>query len=71
MFRTMRREEAEAFVLALLKESGPLTTAGIMEHSRNRGVQCPESTGSFLARLRFEGKIHATYLPERKTWLWR
>ena len=68
--RVMTENEAEGFVTDLLKEKGPLSTAQILDESSGKGLKCPESTGSFLARMRFHGKIQGRFVPEKKAWMW-
>ena len=68
--RVMTEKEAENFVLELLREQGPLSTSNILVESFRKGLKCPESTGSFLARMRFDGRIQGRFVPDQKSWVW-
>ena len=70
MRKTMTPGESDRFVLGLLRRKGPLTTTQIIEEARKNGVKCAESTGNFLAGMKFRGQIRGTLDLKKKAWEW-
>lgn len=67
----MNESEAEAFVVQLLKEMGPLTTMQIEGFARNDHRRCPDQTVLFLTKMRRKGLISGEASLEKRGWLWR
>lgn len=66
----MTDNEAESYIIFLLKTKGPLTTKTIEDHTKSEGRQCPDGTLQFLTKLRFSGKIKGEVSIEKRTWVW-
>jgi hypothetical protein len=69
--RRMTSEEAEGYVLSLLREKGPLTTMEVERLAGQERRRCPDQTVLFLAKMRGKGLIEGEPSIERKGWLWR
>ncbi|MCD6461748.1 MAG: hypothetical protein J7L61_03290 [Thermoplasmata archaeon] len=71
MTRVMSDEEAEEYILAMLREARePLLTREIEERMHRMDGQCPDSSVRFLNRLRLQGKIKGKLSIERRGWIW-
>jgi hypothetical protein len=66
----MNDEEAEAFVIRLLKEQGPLSTMQIEKLARKEHKRCPDQTVIFLTKMRKKGLIKGDASMERRGWVW-
>jgi len=66
----MSGEEAESFVVALLKERGPLTTMQIEKLARREHKRCPDQTVIFLTKMKRKGLIKGEASVEKRGWLW-
>jgi hypothetical protein len=66
----MTAQEAEAFVLALLRDKGPLTTMEVEQLAHEQGRQCPDQTVLFLTKMRKKGLVLGEVSIERRGWLW-
>ena len=66
----MAEGAAEEFVVALLRERGPLTTMDIEIAAAGEKRRCPEQTVLFLSKMRMKGMIHGTVSIERRGWVW-
>jgi hypothetical protein len=66
----MTAEEAEQYVLSLLRVKGPLTTMEIEKLAGEERRRCPDQTVLFLAKMRGKGLIEGEPSAERKGWLW-
>ncbi|HEQ78843.1 MAG TPA: hypothetical protein ENN76_01095 [Euryarchaeota archaeon] len=67
----MSYDEAEDFVLDLLKEKGELTTGDIEDYARTLGKTCPDKTILVLTKLRAKGQILGDFDISRRTWVWK
>lgn len=67
----MNESEAEAFVVQLLREMGPLTTMQIESLARDEHRRCPDQTVLFLTKMRRKGLITGEASLEKRGWLWR
>ena len=70
MSRSMTDEEAEVYILNLLRKKGPLTTKAVEDMTKAEGRQCPDGTMQFLTKLRFSGKIKGEVSLEQRGWIW-
>jgi len=70
MTRSMTAEEAEGYILDLLRKKGPLTTKALEDMTKAEGRQCPDGTLQFLTKLRFSGKIKGEVSVEKRGWIW-
>lgn len=70
MVRTLGVQEAEEYIIDLLKTKGTLKTAEIYQISQEKGVRCPDDTVRFLNKMRIEGKINGQVSIEAKGWIW-
>lgn len=66
----MGEVEAEAYVLELLMERGPMTTMEIEKLARDQHRKCPDQTVIFLSKMRKKGLIKGEASLERRGWLW-
>ncbi len=66
----MSGDEAELFVLSLLKERGPLTTMQIEQAARKKHKRCPDQTVIFLTKMKRKGLIKGEASIEKRGWLW-
>jgi hypothetical protein len=66
----MSGDEAERFVISLLKERGPLTTMQIEKLARKQHKRCPDQTVIFLTKMKRKGLIKGEASLEKKGWLW-
>ena len=66
----MTTEEAEHYVLSLLRVKGSLTTMEIEKLAGDERRRCPDQTVLFLAKMRAKGLIEGEPSTERKGWLW-
>jgi hypothetical protein len=67
----MGEEEAEVYVVRLLRLTGPMTTREIEVATSLEKRRCPDQTVLFLAKMRGKGLIEGAASIERKGWLWR
>lgn len=70
MVQILNEEEAEAYLLELLRERGKMTTRMIDETIQDRALQCPEGTLKHLNKLRIKGMIKGAVSREHKGWVW-
>lgn len=69
--RQLHGEEAEEFIVRLLRDSGrPLTTREVQAETEKRLVRCPDSTVVFLNKLRGRGLVRGEFSAERRAWIW-
>ena len=66
----MQEVEAEAFVIALLKERGPLSTMEIEKLARKEHKRCPDQTVIFLTKMKKKGMIRGEASLEKRGWVW-
>lgn len=66
----MSGDEAERFVITLLKEKGPLTTMQIEKLARREHKRCPDQTVLFLTKMKRKGLIKGEASIEKRGWLW-
>jgi hypothetical protein len=66
----MNNDEAEAFVIRLLKERGPLSTMQIEKLARREQKRCPDQTVIFLMKMKKKGLIDGEASLEKKGWVW-
>ena len=66
----MTDAEAKAFVVALLKDRGPLSTMEIETFARERHTRCPNQTVLYLTKLMHRGVIHGEVSVEKRGWVW-
>lgn len=62
--------EAEAFVLELLRERGPLTTMEVEKLARSQHKKCPDQTVMFLMKMKRKGRLKGEASLERRGWVW-
>ena len=67
----MNASEAEAFVIELLRQRGPLSTMEIEKLARKEHKRCPDQTVIFLTKMRKKGMIKGEASIERRGWVWR
>jgi hypothetical protein len=69
--RCLKGEEADKFIIQLLREAGrPLTTREVQEENQKKLVRCPDSTIVFLNNLRLRDLVHGEMSKERRGWIW-
>ena len=66
----MNDEVAQAFVISLLKEQGPLSTMQIEKLARKEHKRCPDQTVVFLTKMRKKGMIKGDASMEKRGWVW-
>jgi predicted transcriptional regulator len=66
----MNASEAEAFVVKLLMERGPLSTMEIEKFARKEHKHCPDQTVIFLTKMRKKGMIKGEASLEKRGWVW-
>lgn len=66
----MNVDEAEAFVIRLLKEQGPQSTMQIEKLARKQHKRCPDQTVIFLMKMKKKGLIRGEASLEKKGWVW-
>ncbi len=66
----MSGEEAEEFVVTLLKDHGPLSTMQIEKLARKEHRRCPDQTVIFLTKMKKKGLIKGEASIEKRGWLW-
>lgn len=66
----MTEKQAEATVIALLSEKGPMTTAEIERVVASSGRRCPDKTVLFLTKMKGKGLVKGEVSQERRGWLW-
>lgn len=66
----MEDREAEAFVIALLREEGPLTTMEVERLARKEHRKCPDQTVMFLMKMKRKGLLRGEASLERRGWVW-
>ncbi|MCU0860368.1 MAG: hypothetical protein MUE55_07280 [Thermoplasmata archaeon] len=66
----MSEQEAEDYVLDLLRIRGPMTTMEIEEESAKGRRRCPDRTVIFLTKMKRKGMVHGEVSIERRGWLW-
>lgn len=67
----MDEDEAESYVLKLLREKGPMTTMQIEKLARDQRRKCPDQTVIFLTKMRKKGLLKGEASLEHRGWLWR
>ncbi|MBU1914708.1 MAG: hypothetical protein KJ563_05895, partial [Candidatus Thermoplasmatota archaeon] len=66
----MNASEAEAFVIELLRQRGPLSTMEIEKLARKEHKRCPDQTVIFLTKMRKKGMIKGEASIEKRGWVW-
>ena len=66
----MNASEAEAFVIELLRQGGPLSTMEIEKLARKDHKRCPDQTVIFLTKMRKKGMIMGEASMEKRGWVW-
>jgi hypothetical protein len=66
----MSESDAEAFLVDLLRRSGPLSTMQIEVLAGKEHKRCPDQTVIFLMKMKKKGLIQGEASLERKGWLW-
>ena len=66
----MSDDEAEAFVIRLLKEQGPQSTMQIEKLARKEHKRCPDQTVIFLMKRKKKGLRRGEASLEKKGWVW-
>ena len=66
----MSGDDAEKFVISLLKERGPLTTMQIERLARKEHKRCPDHTVIFLTKMKRKGLIKGEASLEKRGWFW-
>ena len=66
----MDEATAEAYVIRMLREGGPMSTMEVEARSRRSGRRCPDQTVIFLAKMRKKCLIKGEASIERRGWLW-
>jgi len=66
----MSGEQAERFVISLLRDHGPLTTMQIEKLARKEHKRCPDQTVIFLTKMKRKGLIKGEASVEKRGWLW-
>jgi hypothetical protein len=66
----MSESVAEAFVIRLLREQGPLSTVQIEKLARKQRKRCPDQTVIFLTKMKKKGLIKGEVSLERRGWIW-
>jgi len=66
----MGTQEAEDYVLRLLRERGPMSTMEIEKLARKEHKRCPDQTVIFLTKMRKKGMIKGEASVEKRGWLW-
>ena len=61
---------AEAFVISLLGERGPLSTMEIEKLARKEHKKCPDQTVLFLTKMKKKGLIRGEASLEKRGWVW-
>ena len=67
----MGREEAEIYVVRLLRLTSPMTIREIEVAASLEKRRCPDQTVLFLAKMRGKGLIEGEASIEKKGWLWQ
>ena len=67
----MTTPEAEAYILALLRDRGALSTMEIEQIAALDSRRCPDRTVVFLAKMRGKGLIEGEVSIEKRGWVWR
>jgi len=67
----MDLEQAELYVVELLRQRGPLSTMEIEKLARTDHKSCPDQTVIFLTKMRKKGLIKGEASVEKRGWLWR
>ncbi len=66
----MSVQDAEAFVISILRDSGPLSTMQIEKLARSEHKHCPDQTVIFLTKMKKKGLIKGEASIERRGWVW-
>jgi predicted transcriptional regulator len=66
----MNVSSAEAFVIELLGDRGPLSTMQIEKLARKEHKRCPDQTVIFLMKMKKKGLIRGEASLEKKGWVW-
>ena len=72
MSRMLSHEEAEQYILAILKEAGkPLSMEEIRTIAKSKeDVDCRDGLPRMLSKMKYKGLIKGELSAERKEWLW-
>jgi len=68
--KVMTSSQAEAMVIRLLSETGPMSTMEIEMAVASVGRRCPDQTVLFLTKMKSRGLIRGEVSQERRGWLW-
>lgn len=68
--KVMSEQEAEGYVLEMLRAHGPMTTMEIEEESAKGRRRCPDQTVIFLTKMKRKGMVLGEVSMERRGWLW-
>jgi hypothetical protein len=63
-------QQAEEFIVSLLRANGPLSTMEVEQLARKENKRCPDQTVLFLTKMRKKGLIKGEPSIERRGWVW-
>ena len=70
MVQFLTEDEAEAYLLELLRKHGKMTTRMVDETIQDHELQCPDGSLKHLNRLRIKGLIKGEVSREHHGWVW-
>ena len=63
-------DEAEQFVIDLIKENKKMTTSEVEEKMRGMGLKCQDGPARTLSKLKFKGLVQGKFSIKDKGWVW-
>jgi hypothetical protein len=70
MIKELSSDEAEEFIIDLLKAKETMTTSEVEAEMRGRGFKCTDGPARVLSRLKFKGVIQGKLSIKNKGWIW-
>ena len=63
-------DEAETFVLDLIRSNKIMTTSQVEEKMRGLGLKCTDGPARVLSKLKFKGLVKGKLSIKDKGWVW-
>ena len=70
MEKEIGEDEAEEFVLDLIKNHKRLTTSEVEEKMRGLGLKCTDGPARVLSKLKYKGTIKGKFSIKDRGWIW-
>ena len=70
MDKELTDDEAENFVLDLIRTNKKMTTSQVEDKMRGLGLKCTDGPARVLSKLKFKGMVKGKLSIKEKGWIW-